>query len=38
MLTEVMEHFGLKRELHTAGFYETEGLLSRIDGVLAGVS
>lgn len=24
MLTEVMEHFGLKRELHTAGFYETE--------------
>jgi type II secretory pathway predicted ATPase ExeA len=24
MLTEVMEHFGLVRELHTAGFFETE--------------
>ena len=23
MLTEVMEHFGLARDLHTAGFYET---------------
>lgn len=23
MLMEVMEHFGLKRDLHTAGFYET---------------
>jgi type II secretory pathway predicted ATPase ExeA len=24
MLTEVMEHFGLRQELHAAGFYETE--------------